>query len=240
MSGASSHIHLSETSGHLMAIELTTVRHVALDAFFYTMTKAQLDALKINSDPTTQAYFDAFVASLKSLGWQQYPASTYSNYSKEQPQSPFQAALGAFVHFANEAMPFLNLSEDSFESYIPEISKALQTAPKETIDMLDDWWQASKVSAAARVFMMGPVFELMMAPATILGHFKLDMQASSWRDLLDPNAATKLEISPIPMVLNLSVYKKISGKLKRELKDDLLKRIKTAPLDMSVGNGVST
>lgn len=219
-----------------MLVELEPGSDTAREAYFYSFSQAQADARQVSSDPTSAQYFEAMQTGLKGLGWNILALRPFSGTSADH-DTPLALGLRALMHFVTQAFPFLPVTYAQISQRLSAIYHALETAPENLQNMLDQWWDNSLVSGSTRMLVMGPLFDILHATATIATHFSLSFQGDSWRSLIRPTSRATVHAAPLAMVLDLHAYRKVEAQLQARFKASVIDHIATATLDLGGETG---
>ena len=203
-----------------------------IDAFFYTMTKAQKEARKVDPDPTSAGYFTAMTQELRNLGWSGTHVTPFEYRAGSKPVSPLSALVKAYVGFVQDGIPTVRIDTGLIERSLASACDALLRAPSSVTDMLDRWWGRTDIKADARVMTVGPLIDLVGIPVVAAGQCALTINADSWRALITPSSDFYLRVAPSVMSLNWMTYWRIEKALKRELEADLAWHLETTRLDL--------
>lgn len=217
--------------GGLMALALTASADT-LDAYFYTFTKAQMVARATDPDPTSSAYFDAMVKSLGTLGWTVTAAPEIRGYQDNAAVSPLQACVSAVGDVMRQAIPLPEAGEAQLRSSVSAFEEALDDAPAEVTDQLDEWWSQSAIAANNHMFTVGPIIQLGKAPIIPTAHLQLSVRAASWRSMLSPGTQFSCAITPVLLKLKWPAYNAIRDALHEELANTLADNVRCATLDL--------
>lgn len=211
----------------------TSVSDASLDAYFYSFTKAQMEARKVNSDPTTGAYFNAMTQSLHDLGWSLFQAKAVIQNTTGTPRIPLIVCAMALLDMIEEGLGSV-LTEDraGLEANANKLCVALRNPPLAISQQLDDWWRNSVVSADLRVMSIGPIFTLLGVPNLTAMHLALKFSASSWRSFVLPATDFKISAQPALMSLNWHTYKSKEAALKAELEQVLTAQVQKTELSL--------
>lgn len=214
----------------------TDVSPRALDAYFYSFTKAQQDARQVNSDPSTDAYFDAMNASLTTLGWNVVRTKLVGKSVSGTPQIPLVTCALAILDLVEEGIGHLvTINRADFETTATHLCTALQNPPQDLATQLDDWWGGAAVTATLRVLDIGPLFELFGIVHLAAAHFAIDISVTSWRNFVLPCSNFSFSARPVLMSLNWQTYRQQEAALKAELSADLSSQIKQTNLVLGTG-----
>ena len=198
-------------------------------AFANTLTRAQADARSVDPDPTTPAYFDRMLTSLGALAWTSLDLGAHEYTRGDGPVAPIVAMLELLRSGLSRVMPM-------FTAPLPSdaVIAALRDPPPAVARLLDAWWGGLHVVADARSMLVGPLFSLLGAPQTLLGHVTLHLAADSWRSLLVPVDANALAIRGrlAWLALDWSRYAPIEHELLASLTAAEKQRICDASLDL--------
>ena len=210
------------------------VSDASLDAYFYSFTKAQMDARAVNTDPTTDAYFEAMTDSLSEIGWTLFKAKPVSQNVKDTPQIPLIVCVMALLDMAQDGVgSVLPIDRTGLQSKANDLCAALRNPPAPVAQQLDDWWQGAEISADYRVMSIGPILEILGVPNLMAMHLSLHFAANSWRSFVSPSTDFSISARPALMSLNWLKYKLQEASLKASLAQELSGKIKTA--DLSFG-----
>lgn len=217
--------------GGLMALSLTASAD-ALDAYFYTFTKAQMVARAASSDLTSSAYFSAMVNSLGTLGWKVSTAPVIRLAQGQPGISPLQACMTAAAGATQAAVPLAGLGDGQLQDGISAFEEALDNAPPEVADQLDEWWSQGSIAADDHMFTVGPIIQLGKAPVIPTVHLQLSVRAASWRSMLSPETQFSCAITPVLLKLKWPAYDAIRDALRTELARILADTVRSANLDL--------
>jgi len=209
-----------------------------IDAFAYTLTKAQQVARLAGKDPTSEAYFDAMVEELRRLGWGSLPwqtatAQPFSHAPGGASVSPLALVMQAIAAFLAQALPSL-ATEFPDTQWLSRVAENLQQVPPNVEAALDQWWNGTRIDAFGQTMTISSLVTLFGTPFLAGGYFVFAFSAASWRSLLQPTSAIALTSYPMLLQLDLSVWHSEAAALKTELKDDVRKTIYHTPLDLGV------
>ncbi len=201
-----------------------------IEAYFYTFTKAQSEARKVDADPTSQAYFDAMTRALGDLGWTVSRAAPYRHAPGNRPIAPLTALVDAFLQILVSALP-LAIDVKAVNGWLEAAERALADPPLEVERQLDAWWTGTQ-AGRARVMTVGPLADILGVPWLGVLHCRLRLEGKSWRALIEPSANFGLSAAPVVMSLNWIAYGLIEDDLKAALAADLKAQIAKARLDL--------
>lgn len=213
-----------------------SVSPTSLDAYFYSFTQAQIDARAVNSDPSSDAYFSAMIASLKKLGWNVAQAKMISHSVTDKAQIPLVACILAILDMVDDGIGNLfHIDRKHFETTANQICSCLQNPPPELASQLDAWWDGAAITADVRILNIGPLLEVFGILHLMAAHFALSVSVSSWRSFISPNTNFSFSARPALMSLNWLIYNPQEAALKARLEQELADKIQTTELDLDGG-----
>ena len=212
----------------------SSVSQSTLDAYFYTFTKAQAEARKIDSDPSSQTYFNAMIKSLSTIGWIESCVMPCCNYtSSSPPLSPLSTCANACIQFVNESQSIIHIDTAQIEGWINIACSALHNLQPEEQSQLDFWWRGTDVLIQERVMTVGTLIEIFGETFVPINYFLLDIHSDSWRSLITPSEDFRLNASSVLLTLDRIAYEQIEAKLRTELAIEIANHIKTTTLDLN-------
>lgn len=225
--------NLNVTFGPYGTLSLSTkASQKEIDAFFYTMTKAQKEARRIDPDPSSAGYFTAMTDELGNLGWSGTHITPFEYQPGSKPVAPLTALMNAYIGFVQDGIPTVRIDKGMLDRCLAKGFDALRRAPPNVTGMLDRWWGRTDIKADARVMTVGPLIDLVGIPVVAAGQCALTITADSWRALITPSSDFQLRIAPSVMSLNWMTYWRIEKALKKELAADLAWHLETTKLDL--------
>ncbi len=203
----------------------------ALEAYFYTFSKAQMVARGVNPDPTTPAYFDAMIAALGPLGWGTVTASAIKSPAGQVNQIPLVALASALASvISSGGIPIAPTTiTDAAEALAPK----LLTASADVTASLDAWWSGTPISASSQIMAVGAIFQPLGVPVVSLGWVEFSISGNSWRDLLSPCDNFSFVLKPVLLTLNFEAYNRIARELAAQLSAQLRGHIDSTKIDLS-------
>ena len=218
---------------------LTIGQHAAqstVEAFFYTMSEAQMIARDANPDPSTAIYFDSMTRELERLGWNEIKAAQFVHQPGGAAKTPLQVFAEAIVGFAHQCLPFVPFDPSAIQQGLSAVYSALRSAPLAARQVLDGWWAETEtsVSVSGRFMTIGPLLDILGTPWALAAHTNISFSGRSWEALIIPSASFSLTVSPMVMFLNMIKYGQIEEELKRKLEETLRDGIRTVKLDLDV------
>jgi hypothetical protein len=207
-----------------------------IDAYGYTLTKAQMTARAAGADPAGRAYFEAMVGELRHLGWsgvswQAAPLRPFTHEPGGTPVSPLALALEAIGSFLGQTVPLFAAGFPDVQ-WLPRFVGALEQVPPGIAAGLDRWWSGIAIHAAGRTMSVSSLATVFGTTFIAGGYFVYDFAGSSWRALLQPTANVGLTSYPMVLQLDMSVYRGLEAQLQAELKDEFTRTIYRTPLDL--------
>ena len=204
-----------------------------IQAFANTMTKAQLDANIVNSDPTTAQHFDSLISNLGSLGWMITKLGDYSYKPGPEVIRPIRIFADAMITYVKNFLPFIPDSVMDPSNYLPQVVEALRQPPPELEEALAKWWDAARYSVSAHAFLSGPLSSMFDEPFVMLNYFSLKFEATSWHALLDeyPSAAIECRCTSFTMLLNMITYDHVKSAIEAEIAEAAKENTRTVQLD---------
>lgn len=203
-----SQVNLTAVDGTI-AFSDSSVPQDLIDAWSNTTTFAQAAARAVNSDPSTEAYFDAMTGELQKLAWNVTEAGRLTYKQAAEKISP-AAIVESILN------PYLPADK---QAELSGILNAIQQPDVGVHNFLDFFWNKASTSASKTNMAMGPLTVVNNASNITMVYYGFDFSATDWRSLFVEKDSASLGVTAynLEMNLNMSLYDGIKGEIKKKL-----------------------
>ena len=139
-------VNLTAADG-AVAFSDSSVPQNLIDAWSYTTTFAQAHARTVNSDASSQAYFDAMTTELQQLAWNVTNAGKLDYHQSAEKISPAKIVESILN-------PYLSAAQ---QSQLAGILNAIQQPDSGVHNFLDFFWNKASTTANKTNMAMGPL-----------------------------------------------------------------------------------
>lgn len=195
-----------------------------IDAWSYTTTFAQAHARTVNSDPSTQAYFDAMTQEQMKIGWNVTDASKL-DYNQQAGRITPAAIVKSILN------PFLTASQQGAMAGLLDVIEQ----PNADVTNFVTFFHNKATSAANQHSMaMGILTEVNNSADIEMVYYGFEFDASAERWLFVEVDAASLAVSAyhLKMNLNLALYNDIKNDLISRLQGKVDEHIASTTLDL--------
>lgn len=207
-----------------MAFADASVPQDLIDAWSYTTTFAQAFARTVNSDPSTQSYFNAMTGELAKLAWNVTDA-TKVNYSQSASQISPAGIVSSIIN------PYLTADQ---QGGLSGILNAIQQPSAGIHDFVSFWWNKASTNANQSSMAFGPLTQVNNSSNITMIYYNFNFSADSWRSLFVAQSSASLSVSAyrLQMNLNLALYNQIKGDVISKLAGKEKNHIANTNLDL--------
>jgi hypothetical protein len=176
-----------------------------VESFDYTLAWAQAVARRASPDPSSLVYFDTMVLELQRVGWNVISAGSERlsiTQDKIAPSNIISSVLD----------PYLGADQ---KAQLDGILNAIQQPDVGIHNFLEFWWNHASVQADKTEMAIGPLFEYLGQPSTVLLHYTFHFSADNWRALFVERDSAELQVGAYHLEMNENIP------LWRQIKDTL-------------------
>lgn len=195
-----------------------------IDAWSYTTTFAQANARTVNSDPATEAYFNAMTHELQDLAWNVTDAGKVKYDQTANKISP----AGIVSSILN---PYLSAQQ---QKELSGVLNGIKQPDVAVSNFVDFFWKKASTSASKTSMAMGPLTVKNNSADITLIYYSFDYSATDWRSLFVEVDSAKLSVEAynLEMNLNLALYNNIKGDIIAKLAGKEKDHIADTKLDL--------
>lgn len=216
-------VNLTAVDG-AVAFSDPTVEQKFVDAWAYTTTFAQAHARTVNTDASSQAYFDAMTNELQKLAWNVTNAGKLDYHQKAEKISP-AAIVESILN------PYLSAAQ---QAQLAGILNAIQQPDVGVHNFLDFFWNKASTTANKTNMAMGPLTVVNNASNISMIYYGFDFAATDWRSLFVEKDSASLGVTAynLEMNLNMALYDSFKGDLIKKLAGKEKDHIDSTPVDL--------
>lgn len=216
-------VNLTAADG-AVAFSDSSVPQNLIDAWSYTTTFAQAHARTVNSDASSQAYFDAMTTELQQLAWNVTNAGKLDYHQSAEKISPAKIVESILN-------PYLSAAQ---QSQLAGILNAIQQPDSGVHNFLDFFWNKASTTANKTNMAMGPLTVVNNASNISMIYYGFDFSATSWRSLFVEKDSANLGVTAynLEMNLNMALYDQIKGDIINKLAGKEKDHIDQTSLDL--------
>ena len=216
-------VNLTAADG-AVAFSDSSVPQNLIDAWSYTTTFAQAHARTVNSDASSQAYFDAMTTELQQLAWNVTNAGKLDYHQSAEKISPAKIVESILN-------PYLSAAQ---QSQLAGILNAIQQPDSGVHNFLDFFWNKASTTANKTNMAMGPLTVVNNASNISMIYYGFDFSATSWRSLFVEKDSANLGVTAynLEMNLNMALYDQIKGDIISKLAGKEKDHIDQTSLDL--------
>lgn len=207
-----------------MAFSDNSMPQNLIDAWSYTTTFAQAYARTVNSDPSSQAYFNAMTGQLAQLAWN-ITEATQESYTQQAGSIRPADIVTSIIN------PYLTPDQ---QAGLAGILNAIQQPTAGVNDFLTFWWNKASTNANQTSMALGPLTEVDNSSNITVIYYSFNFSAESWRSLFVAQSSADLVVTAyrLRMNLNLALYTQISGDIIQKLAGKEKDHIASTPIDL--------
>lgn len=195
-----------------------------INAWSYTTTFAQAHARTVNSDPSTQAYFDAMTQELMKLGWNVTEANKL-DYEQQATSITPAAIVKSILN------PFLTPPQQAAMAGLLDV---IQQPNAGVTNFITFWHNKASTSAHQHNMAMGTLTEKLNSADLEMVYYSFDFDASAERWLFVEVDSASLGVNAyhLEMNLNLPLYNAVKDELIKRLTGKVDEHIQETTLDL--------
>lgn len=209
---------------HTLAYAPSDIPGDHVEAFDYTLAWAQAVARTANPDPSSLAYFHTMETELSRIGWNILDSGTDTQQISQDRIAP-ASIISSMIN------PYLTPDQ---QEQLERLLGAIREPNAGVHDFLTFWWNKASVHRNKTEMMIGPLFEYLNQPSTVLLHYSFNFQADDWRSLFVERATADLTVSAYHLVMNESMpqWRQIKDTLERRFGEKANEHIKNTKIDI--------
>lgn len=207
-----------------LAISSVNIPQPLIDAWSFTTTFAQEHARTINSDPSTETYFEAMTQELMKIGWNVEEATKLKLNQ--------QAGTIVPVNIVKSVLnPFLTPEQ---QNGVAGLVNAIQQPDAGVKNFVTFWHNKASTSASQHNMAMGALTDVNNASDIQMVYYSFDFAASAERWLFVEVDAAQLGIAAyhLKMNLNMALYDEVKNGLISKLEGHVKDHIAETTLDL--------
>ncbi|MFD0772450.1 hypothetical protein ACFQZ2_00775 [Streptomonospora algeriensis] len=209
---------------HTLAFSSSDIPSEHVEAFDYTLAWAQAVARTYNPDPSSQVYFDTMKTELSRVGWNVLDAGSDTIdivQDRIEPKSIIFSMLS----------PYLRAEQ---QSQLNGVLEAMRQPNAGVHDFLTFWWNKASVHQGKTEMMIGPLYDYLNQPSTVLLHYSFNFEADDWRSLFVERATAELTVSAYHLTMNESIpqWHQIRDALEKKFGDKANAHIDNTKIDI--------
>ncbi len=201
-----------------------SVPQALIDAWSYTTTFAQAHARTVNTDASSQAYFDTMTQQLQEIAWNVTDAGKL-NYSQTANKISPAGIVSSILN------PYLTAAQ---QAALSGILNAIQNPDVSITNFVDFFWKKATTTAKKTNMAMGPLTVVNNSANITMIYYGFDFSATDWRSLFVEVDSASLGVTAynLEMNLNLALYNSVKGDLISKLAGKEAEHIQNTTLDL--------
>lgn len=201
-----------------------SVPQALIDAWSYTTTFAQAHARTVNTDASSQAYFDTMTQQLQEIAWNVTDAGKL-NYSQTANKISPAGIVSSILN------PYLTAAQ---QAALSGILNAIQNPDVSITNFVDFFWKKATTTAQKTNMAMGPLTVVNNSANITMIYYGFDFSATDWRSLFVEVDSASLGVTAynLEMNLNLALYNSVKGDLISKLAGKEAEHIQNTTLDL--------
>jgi hypothetical protein len=201
-----------------------SVPQALIDAWSYTTTFAQAHARTVNTDASSQAYFDTMTQQLQEIAWNVTDAGKL-NYSQTANKISPAGIVSSILN------PYLTAAQ---QAELSGILNAIQNPDVSITNFVDFFWKKATTTAKKTNMAMGPLTVVNNSANITMIYYGFEFSATDWRSLFVEVDSASLGVTAynLEMNLNLALYNSVKGDLISKLAGKEAEHIQNTTLDL--------
>jgi|GEM_PF-6007159 len=197
------------TADSAIAYSDSSVPQDLIDAWSYTTTFAQAYARTVNSDASSQGYFDAMTNQLQKVAWNVTEAGKLDYKQAASTISP-SAIVSSILN------PYLTAQQ---QNALAGILNGIQQPDTKATGFLDFFWKKASTNASKVNMAMGPLTVVNGSANITMIYYGFNFNADNWRSLFVARNSADLKVNAynLEMNLNLALYNGVKSGLIEKL-----------------------
>jgi len=195
-----------------------------LDAYKYTLMFAQAAARTVNSDPSTEAYYEAMTQQLMKLGWN-VTESGKLNYDQQASRISPAQIVGGILN------PYLSPDQ---QSQLGGLLAQIQQPDDSIKGFVDFWWRSAHTNASQASMALGPLVANQNAPEVSMIFYSFKYDASDVGSLFVQIDKAGLDVFAysLKMNYNFALWPNVKAEILPRIQAKVDAHIDTQPLDL--------